>query len=726
MKKFFVFAALAALSLIIAAGCSQTVDDKVEKVRDYLKVGKFAQAQKKVEEIVLADSTSPAALYSRGLLEEYRALDWDALIKFIDASPMSGGYLPAMESFIDLAIEIDYLENARKMCNLYAKRQTDDPQTFLNLVTIDIRENKLDSARAHLAQAAALSGDDLEIVLIEAEIDFHSFDETSITNALTKLSQTNFKTAGHFSHLASLYSYLNMNDSAIFYSRRAVDKDDDILESRMQLAQYLMDEMRLHEAHEVAAEIVSDAEEYGPGLIRLAEIKWAMKRENAAEQSFFKFMTALSQRPITYEKHGDFYALFDGMEMGVMEYQAAYTMAANLKYPDDYLRQVYLKMMNGFLDVRDIGMGIDYFEEGKSLLPNSLEMRFFEAELKGSFENTADSARMMVDNRVEQNWDNAIWLDYAARYFFRRKVYDKAAEMYSRLMELPYPKLIYYIRMLEIAGNNNDVETANRLVENLPFRYQNNRRLHELLFTIYDAADQRDKAAFYAEVLYRHSNEYIPYNLQLAEVYSRQGRKTEARAVLTRFQDRFPQNPESHYQLARFDYENGDYSSVTGLIDRSLALDTGYAFAYELLGEYMEERGNMDSAIASYKKAIALHWPTPMAYHNLAKYYLNKQDSLDIAGGMAMAAIHHMGIDRRGYLLLGNIYYTQEKYKMAKLQYFKGSRMFPEDAEFHFLLGKTYLKLENKAEAQKSLRAALDLNLSSPQKEEAEASLGRL
>ena len=379
-----------------------------------------------------------------------------------------------------------------------------------------------------------------------------------------------------------------------------------------------------------------------------------------------------------------------------MEYQAAYTMAFNLKYPDDYLGRLYLKMMNGFLDTRDVGMGADYFEEGGSLLSNYLvwpalpcrEMMFIEAELKSNFSDVADSARMMVEDKVQRNWDNSVWLDFAARYFFRRRVFDKASEIYNRLIQLPHPKHVYYEHLLEIYHMNNDVAAAEELVEDIPFRFQNNRRLQELLFEIYSAAGKMDRANHYAEILYRHSDEYMPYLLQLSDVYMRQDRKSEARALFRGFQDSFPENPESHYRLARFDFENGDYNTIPSLIDRSLALDTGYAYSYELLGEYMQEKGDMDSAIACYEKAIAIHWQTPMAYHNLAEYYLNKQDSLDRAGGLAMAAIHYWGVDRRGYLLLGNIYYTQEKYKMARLQYFKGARMMPDDAEFHFYWGE--------------------------------------
>jgi tetratricopeptide (TPR) repeat protein len=726
MKRFFKHAALVAVAILFAAGCTQTIEDKVEKIEDNLRVGKFDQAQRLVEELAASDSASAEAVFGQGLLNEYLGYDWDALIKYIEASPMHDGYYPAINAFIKLAIDLDYLDNARRMSSLYQKRKPDDPRPYFYMAKIDILANKLDSARAQLDRAASITGDNPEISLYRAEIDLHSYDKALIDKALTTLSQTDFDKAEHFSHLASMYRYLNMGDSAIYYIRQAVKEDDDNLEYRLQLADYLYSEMRLYTAFEVVAEILSDAENYGPARIKMAQIKWALGMEIGGEQDFFKFMGAKEGTPLSFSKHGDFYASFDRMDMASIEYQAAYTQASNLKYPDDFLRRLYLKMVNAFLDIRDIGTGVDYFEEGKQLLPNSLEMMFIEAELKSSFLNSADSAQMMVDDQVENNWENAEWLELAARYFFRRRAYDQASHVYMRLTQMPYPKQKYFSRLLEIDIMNDDVADAEKLLNNLPFRFKNSRRLQELMLELYEKTGNTDKAQKYAEILYGHSDEYMPYIMQLADIYIKQDRKSEARALFKRFQDRYPENPESHYRLANFDFENGDFNTVPSLIDRSLALDTGYAYSYELLGELMQEKGKMDSAIVCYKKAIELHWPTPVAYHHLAQYYFDQKDSLDYAAGLAMGAIRYWDVDRRGYLLLGNIYYAQEKYKMARLQYYKGIKLIPDDAELHFLLGKTYDKLDNKTDARKSLSTALELGLASPQKEEAEKLLQKM
>ncbi|MCK4301506.1 MAG: hypothetical protein KAW91_01965, partial [candidate division Zixibacteria bacterium] len=82
--------------------------------------------------------------------------------------------------------------------------------------------------------------------------------------------------------------------------------------------------------------------------------------------------------------------------------------------------------------------------------------------------------------------------------------------------------------------------------------------------------------------------------------------------------------------------------------------------------------------------------------------------------------------DPRGYHLLGRVYLTQEKYKLARSQFFNGLKFAPEDAELNFLLGKTCVTLGRKAEAKKHINKALKNKLPSPQREEAKKLLRRL
>jgi tetratricopeptide (TPR) repeat protein len=720
MKKQPILFVIIAVTLFLASGCSQSVEDKLNKAEEYLESGKFNKAQKLIEQIVLADSTSPEAIYGQALINEYQGFEWEALFKLIEASPMRNGYLPAMEKFIEIAIKLDYLENARKMTGLYIKRLPESPQGYYYLMTIDLREDNLDSARANLALANSRTDDELQKMLAEAAVDFHSDDEIIIGRRLTDLSQTEFKTADQFRRLGELYHYLNMGDSAILYMRRAHDRDDRNIKIRYQLAEYLADEMKMVEAHALIKDIIADSEGYGAAWILITHILWDLNRELEGEQNFIQFRLIDKDSPIGLDKHGEFYSAHNEREMAAIEWQAAYTLAVNLKYPDDYLRHLYLNMVNGFLDDHDFGTALDYFQEGLQLLPESMEMVFIEAELKSYFPEVADSARMLVDDQVDQHWQNTEWLAFAGRYYFRRGKFDQGINIYSRLLELPSPRLDYYLRLLRMYKYNKDIPATDALAENLPLRFRGSVRIHEFLYEIYEENSRTDRAIRHAEILCEHSKEFMPYILNLSDLYLAKDRRDEARGLITGFLSDFPEDPESHYRLARFDFLQGDYDSVLYRIEKSLALDTAYAYSFELKGEYFQAIGRMDSALHYYEKAIGHQWPTPNAYHNLAAYLLEQYGDLDRAAGLAMAAVRYFSDDPRGYMLLGNIYMAQAKYKMARLQFHKGTRLFPDNPEYYFMLGKAYIKLEDNFEAYDALKNALDLNLPSPHKEEAE------
>ena len=706
-------------------GCSRSIPDKVTQVENDLKAGDFASAQKIVDEIVKVDSLAAEAVYTLGLLDEFRGYDWEAIPRYIEAARMQDGYLPAMHAFTRLAIKTDYRESARKMARLILKRQPDDPQAYLYLAECDMLDYSLDSARVYLSSASQAGADDNDITLYQAEIDCRTYDENATVAALKKLSGSSFDESEQVQRLAAIYQYLNMGDSAVHYCRRAVEMNDDDLSARLQLAQYLYENGFPKDAYAIVDRIMTESDAFGPAIMLAAYIKWSMGQPNDAELLFAKYMTLLTQSPIAGEKHGDLLNYFGKANLAAGEWQGAYILAINLKYPDDYLRRLYLKMENGFLDDKDVAMGRDYYEEGKQLLPGKDEMTFIEAELKSYFEDVADSAKLLVDDQVSKYWNNRNWLALAGRYFYRKGQYDQALSVYSRLIQLPASDVEYYLRLLRIYKDKKDAAGIAAVTANTPFRFRQSRALREALVDAYLATGDIARATEQAEALYRGSTGDLPNLLTLADLYLRQQRADEARRLLVKYRETYPDAPESYYQLAKFDYAAGRRDSIITNLDRALTLDTVYAQAIELKGIYYDDAGKPDSALAYYREARRLQGPTPTAYHNLALYYFQQGDSLNVAANIAMWAVRHFDRDRRGYLLLGKIYYAQGKFNLARQQFLTGLKFHPDDAEYNFLLGKTLLQMKKDSDARDALKKAMELGLPPAEREEAQKLLSR-
>lgn len=728
MRKLLTICLIGAIiaGLTALSACSRTPEGKLASAKDLLAEGKFDQAAMIIDGLVKADSAAPYAIYGQGLLLQYRGLEWDAMLKFLQASPLQNGYFPAMKAFLDIAIDLDYLANARKMAVILNNRDPENPEWFLQLARIDMMQNAFDAARQEMDQADSLGADQSDMTLARADLAFRSYDSDSIAQAIGRLMQVRLTSAAQYDRLASLYRYMNMVDSAVAAERRAVDKASQDIQYRLRLAKYLFDQRHLNESSEIVRKLLAETKNYGPALILSAYNLWAMGDDVNADLQFLSYLDSCKETPIGMDKNGDFYAYFGKVRQAQTSWQSAYSLATGMKYPDDYAAQLFIKMENSFLDTRFLAMAVDYFEEGRKLLGDSPESYFFEAELKSNFAETVDSAKMMVDDKLKKNWSDQRWLELAGQYFYRTGRYDQAVEVYRRLLELPYPKETYVLNLLKVYEKHKNWQAADTLAGNLPIRFRGSRPIMEELYDFFTASERPDEAIKYAEKLYDLSSEYMPYVRNLAQLYAQQGRIDDAHRLFTTFVATYPNDPEGYYRLGYFEFEHGMADLVPDRFAKALAIDTGYAYAYELKGLYWEHEGNLDSAIYYYRKTVGFQKPTPEAYHNLAQYYYKKGDSLDYAAGLAMAAVRYFTNDRRGYLLLGNIYYKQEKYKLARLQYTKGLTLFPGDAEYQFLLGKTHMKLNEKAKAKEYLQDALKNNLPEPQRAEAEKLLAQL
>jgi len=714
------------VGLVFFAGCGKTPEGKLGSAKNLLAEGKYDQAKSIIDGLVKADSTAPDAIYGQGLLRQYRGLDWDAMLKYMEAAPLQNGYFPAMEAFLNSAIDLDYLANARKMAIILNNRDPENPKWFLRLAEIDMLQDAFDDARHNVDQADSLGADRSDLTLARAELAFRSYDSDSITQAIGRLMQVRLTDPAQYDHLASLYRYMNMLDSAVAVQQRAVDKAPENIGYRLQLAQYLFDQRHLHEAGEIVKKLLAETKGYGPAYMLDSYILWAMGDEANADVEFLTFLNTVTDSPIGLEKNGDLYAYFGKTRAAQMAWQSANTIANNLGYPDDYIAQLYIKMENGFLEDRNLAMAIDYFEEGRKLLSGSPQIYFFEAELKSRFQQTVDSARMMVDRQLQQNWSDQLWLELAGRYSFRLREYDQAVKIYRRLMDLPYPEEIYFLNLLSVYAHHQNWQAADTLAENLPMRFRGSRQIQEKLYDVYISSERWEQALKYAESLYHLSPGYMPYVQNLAQIYTHQNRIDDAHRLFETFVTNYPTDPVGYYRLGHYEFEHDMVDLIPDRFQKALAIDTGYAFAYELKGLYWQRKGDLDSAMHYYHKAISFQMPTGEAYYYLSEYHFKKADSLDYAAGLAMAAARYLTNDRRGYLLLGNIYYAQGKYKLARLQYHKGVTLFPNDSEFKFLLGKTHFKLNEKAKAKEYLQEAMKDNLAEPQRSEAKKMLAQL
>ncbi len=78
----------------------------------------------------------------------------------------------------------------------------------------------------------------------------------------------------------------------------------------------------------------------------------------------------------------------------------------------------------------------------------------------------------------------------------------------------------------------------------------------------------------------------------------------EAERVANDLAERFPENPDAHEMLARFQFEFADVEAAATAWRRCLVLNANYAYAHAGLAKVATEHGELDSAVAHWRRAI--------------------------------------------------------------------------------------------------------------------------
>lgn len=120
---------------------------------------------------------------------------------------------------------------------------------------------------------------------------------------------------------------------------------------------------------------------------------------------------------------------------------------------------------------------------------------------------------------------------------------------------------------------------------------------------------------------------------------------------------------------------------------------------YCTLGVAYKEQGNLDKAVASYKRAIELDPEHADSYYNLGNIYAqNKQ--FTIARDLYRKAISIDPLAARAYSNLGNVYFETNKLDSALIFYKKAIELEPDYATPYCHAGLVYLEIGDFARAE--------------------------
>ena len=154
-----------------------------------------------------------------------------------------------------------------------------------------------------------------------------------------------------------------------------------------------------------------------------------------------------------------------------------------------------------------------------------------------------------------------------------------------------------------------------------------------------------------AEQLYRQALTMAPSHQPsyhgLAETMIVQGRSDEAASLLTTWAGTQPYVAESHVELAWLQREMGQSEAAAQSLGRALQVNPGHTTALAHLGQYYEENGHPDQAVAAYQRSLQSDWNQPEVHSRIAAASQSAGAGSPMAATAMARGVHPYNVPRQ-------------------------------------------------------------------------------
>jgi tetratricopeptide (TPR) repeat protein len=191
----------------------------------------------------------------------------------------------------------------------------------------------------------------------------------------------------------------------------------------------------------------------------------------------------------------------------------------------------------------------------------------------------------------------------------------------------------------------------------------------------------------------------VPGLLRAAMEHHQAGRLPQAEALYRQILQAAPNNPDALHLLGLIAHQAGKIEIAVDLISRAIRINPSGPMYYNL-GVALQARGEMDAAVESYRKALALMPDYAEAHSNLGTA-LQAQGKYDAAAEHLRQALLLRPKDAGAHSNLGVVQQAQGHLDAALESFHRALAIKPDYAEAHNNLGMTQ-------QAQGHLDAALE------------------
>lgn len=158
--------------------------------------------------------------------------------------------------------------------------------------------------------------------------------------------------------------------------------------------------------------------------------------------------------------------------------------------------------------------------------------------------------------------------------------------------------------------------------------------------------DQSNAERYYRQALTIDPSHQPSYH-GLAELMLEQGRGQEATAMLSTWAGTQPYIAESHVELAWLQRELGNDSGAVQSLERALEVNPNHATALAHMGQYYEEAGQLDEAVAYYQDSLHADWNQPEVHSRMAAASTGVGAESPMAATAMARGVHPYSIPRQ-------------------------------------------------------------------------------
>ena len=169
------------------------------------------------------------------------------------------------------------------------------------------------------------------------------------------------------------------------------------------------------------------------------------------------------------------------------------------------------------------------------------------------------------------------------------------------------------------------------------------------------------------------------------------------------------ENINELYKEASKLFEKGDYAEALKYYYRMLSYDLNNSISNYNVGVTCGVLGDIELAVAFYKRAIRLDEKNIRAINNLAAIYIYNIKDFDMAVQYLDYAIKLAPNDPEAYNAYGNIYLFKEDYKKAQMYIRKAVLLDEKYYKNHYDMARACFGLKQNAEAKKEAERCLEL-----------------